>query len=205
MHSARREHERGPEPVRGLRLRRLPRRVEIAAVAAALVLAVSGAWLMWRAVGVGRGTADPYDQPWRSMERVYQDRVAAGFRPQIICRDEAEFEGWFERQFGQPLQVAPLPDGSRAVGLGYAHTLSRRTIILLADSDGARIILFIDRLDRSGDPVLPADPDLHVHRGQVGVLVAYEVSPLPEPRILPYLFEPGARRTEGLRSGKEDE
>jgi hypothetical protein len=161
------------------------------ALAAALVFAVIGGWLIWHALAPSPPKQGPYDQAWRSLETVYRDVIAAGFQPEWECRDEREFAESFATLYGQSLALAPMPEGSGMLGLAYSHSLSPRTTCLLARVDEQPVLVFIDRAERDFAQSLSDSSGLNQFRTQVGRLVIYELSPLAEPRVLPHLHSPG--------------
>jgi hypothetical protein len=175
------------------------------AAAAALALAAAGIWLMARTF-----TSPPQDlstaSAWTTMAAHYRQKVADGFRPDVECRDQDEFESWFKGQFGQGLRMREPPEGMRAVGLAYSNTLSPHTISVLLEVDGAKVIVFVDLARRpaaaEGDPFEGiAESGLHVHSASAGDLVLYEVSPFDVGRAVSTMYNPsggdGARSPRG--------
>ncbi|MDY7108927.1 MAG: hypothetical protein SYC29_09855 [Planctomycetota bacterium] len=174
------------------------------AIAASVMLCVLGGWMIWSALGPGPRTPDPYaPQPWRSMQAVYEDKIESGFRPDWVCRTDEEFQDTFRRQLGQRLLVDDLPDDAAMLGLAYSNTITRWTISMLAEADGRRVIVFIDRLEADDGPTVPEASDLNVFRRELGKLVLYELSPLEEPRLLPHFYDPDAQDDDSTRPGQE--
>lgn len=119
----------------------------------------------------------------------YQEIVAAGFEPQIVCTTTEEFAGWLRENYGQALYPADDP-GIQYVGWSYANVVSGYSGVLLANVDGERVIVIVDRRDRDDARQLrPQDRSLSIHRRAIGDLVLYEVTPLGRARILPVLSE----------------
>ena len=110
-----------------------------------------------------------------------------------MCETEQQFADAYGQQLDEPLALDELPDGVEAVGLSYVNTLSSKTVALLARVDGQQVIVFADLLKRDSKPKLPADSELHLHRRELGSLVLYELSPLPEMRVAPLLRRPWLR------------
>jgi hypothetical protein len=155
------------------------------ALAASLAAMLTGAWLIWRVVA----PAPAYDMPWRSIEAVYRHEVDSGFKPQWICENDEEFRQSFYEEFMQPLTLEALPEGTKALGMSYANTISRRTLLLLARTAGKPVIVFIDRAEvAGGDPEPPAGLNLF-HR-RIGPLVLYELTPLGYPSVMDSLVLP---------------
>ena len=91
------------------------------AVAAALAGGTFGAWQIWDFVRPGSHSANPYvQQPWRSFETVYRDKIADGFQPAWICKDDKEFADSFWAIHRQRLLLGELPEGTKALGLAYS-------------------------------------------------------------------------------------
>ena len=162
------------------------------ALAAGLVAALGGGWLIWAAAA--RLGGDPYQvQPWRSFERVWHDEAAGDMTPLWVCENDAEFQASFRERLGQPLSLGELPEGLEAVGLSYSHTLSPTTVYLLARARGEPVLVFVDRVERDLPSTPPAETHLRRWRRQVGKLVLYEVSSLEEPVLLDLLYDPMGR------------
>ncbi len=132
---------------------------------------------------------DPYpiSETPRPMTEVYHAEVAAGFEPQWVCETDEEFAGWYRKQVGRPLTLAALPSGVRAAGLSIDNVFSRRTIYLLAEVEGAPVIVFADRVENDETPRVPPDSDLRLFRRQLGGVVLYELTPLDQPYLLEHL------------------
>lgn len=161
------------------------------AVAAALAGGTFGAWQIWDFVRPGARSTSPYvQQPWRSFEAVYRDKIADGFQPAWICKDDKEFADSFWAVHRQRLLLRELPQGTKALGLAYCHSITPRTSYLLAQAHGERLIVFVDRIER--DTQQPAPAGLHLFRRQIGKLVLYELSPLDEAALLHRFYDPDA-------------
>ncbi len=161
------------------------------AVAAALAGGTFGAWQIWDFVRPGSHSANPYvQQPWRSFETVYRDKIADGFQPAWVCKDDKEFADSFWAIHRQRLLLGELPEGTKALGLAYSNSITPRTSYLLAQASGERLIVFVDRIER--DTQQPAPAGLHLFRRQIGKLVLYELSPLDEAALLDRFYDPDA-------------
>lgn len=126
----------------------------------------------------------------RPLTELYQACVADGFRPYWVCEDEQLFASTFKDRQGVALNLQGLPASSKMVGLSYLLGISRQSTSVLAMTDDSPIIVFVDRLenDRKIDTGYIDGDDLHVTRIVRDDLVFYEVSPLPNARITPYLL-----------------
>jgi hypothetical protein len=160
------------------------------AAAAAIAAACVGTWQIWRAVGPpSRPPAAYRQQPWRSLETVYRDTVAAGFEPRWVCADDREFALTFRSLHHQGLVLADTPPSIEAVGLSYCNSITPGTIGVLVRVDGKPVVVFVDRVER--DAGQPRPPEgLNLFRRQIGRLVLYELSPLQEPSVLPWFRDP---------------
>lgn len=128
---------------------------------------------------------DPYArQPWRDFAAVFQDEMTGDFKPAWTCEDDATFARFVEERFGQPAVLGMLPAGTVALGWSYANTLSENTAYLLGTVGEARVLVFVDRLDRDAQRSAARCNGVHVHRRELGALVLYEVSTLDQPYFL---------------------
>lgn len=130
--------------------------------------------------------------PKRSMLTVYHEEIQKGFKPEWVCRNDKEFRESFSGRFGQALAFADLPKDVCPQGLSYENILSTFTMHLLVRVDDRAVVVFADKLDRDEPQELPPDSGLHLHRRLIGNLVLYEISPFPEPRVVPFFFDPDA-------------
>lgn len=123
--------------------------------------------------------------PWTAMTDVYHETVAAGFEPEWVCDDDAEFTRMLRDQYGQGLVLRGLDEvGIRTLGMRYSNTLSSNTTCVLFIVDDEPVMTLIDRIERDQSQAIPQGCGLHVHRREVGRLVVYEVTPLGESRVL---------------------
>lgn len=167
-------------------------------VAAALFLIVVGAWMIARVAGTMMRPDGGEPAPWRSMAMVYDDAVDRDMEPEIICTTNQAFEDWFSAQFEQPLRLAEMPAETRALGLGYANTLSPYTMYVLATAADEPVLLFVDRLEHDagagsaeGDPLAGlAEDGLVAERRVIGRVVVYVVSRSGHPEMLDLLYDP---------------
>lgn len=174
---------RFPVVRRGRGVRRL-------AAAAAIVGAVLGTWQIWQVVGPpGRPSGGYRQLPWRSLDAVYRDTVAAGFEPGWVCADDREFALTFRSLHHQGLVLSGMPPQVEPVGLLYCNSITPRTIGVLVRVGGEPVIVFVDRVERDATQPRPP-PGLNLFRRQVGRLVLYELSPLREPSVLPWFRDP---------------
>jgi hypothetical protein len=191
------------------RTRRAPDRLRLfrpLAIAASVMLCVLGGWMIWTALGPGPRTPDPYaPQPWRSMQTVYEEKIDTGFRPDWVCRTDDEFQDTFRRQLGQRLLMGELPRGTAMLGLAYSNTITPWTISMLGETDGQRVIVFIDRLEEDKGPSVPQDSDLNVFRRELGKLVLYELSPLQEPRMVQHFYDPDTQDADPANPGRSED
>lgn len=127
-------------------------------------------------------------QKWRSMDRIYFDEVARGFRPGWVCTDDAGFAQATRREVGQAMVLAQAP-GLTVLGWSYANTLSPNTLYLLTKADDASVLVFMHPVDHEAEPVVEPESGLHLHHRTLGRVHLYEVSPHLEARVLPYFRE----------------
>lgn len=122
-----------------------------------------------------------------SLAVIFADTVERGFRPYYNCEDEQRFADTFEFRLGTPLALSPLPNGSKMLGLSYSGGISRKTTAMLCEVDNQEVMVFVD-VDRGGNlgPVLDNDSAVNIFVEKKNGLVFCEVTPLQEPRIIPY-------------------
>lgn len=155
------------------------RRVLWLGLAAAVVLGAVGVWavVMFGDLN-GLGT-------------LYHRTVAAGFQPEEICTDDAQFAEWVDSKYGQVLRPKADRGDIQLVGWSYAKVVTAYSGVLLARAGGHEVLVIMDRADREeGRPWGHAGPGLRVFRRQMGKLVLYEVTPLDSPRVTELLEAP---------------
>ena len=163
------------------------------AVAAAVAGGLVGVWLIAQNVTSPRPGGGYQSQPWRAMQTVYHDLVTEGFEPLWVCKDDQEFADSFRSTYHQGLLLTEMPPGTTTLGLSYCNSLTARTTCLLATAGGEPVVVFVDRIER--DQPQSAPEGLHLHRRQIDRLVLYELSPLEEPAVLPWFFNPDKAET----------
>lgn len=149
------------------------------AIAAGLAIVVSAAALWYQHVS----TSQLPQTAARTPIQIYTNEVAGNFTPDWVCTDDAEMLKFTRDRFGSGLLFADRP-GVTLVGWGYAEgTISDLTATLLVRSGEDRIVLLVDKKsrDRRLEDPAKADPNLHMHRREVGAYVLYEISPLDTP------------------------
>jgi hypothetical protein len=162
---------------------RVPRLAWTAAVLAASIGLVAVAW--W--IGVAGEHAEPYFEP-TPVAQLYRETVKDGFEPYYECREADRFATTFLRRQGKPLQLLPLPSGSRMLGLSYPGGLSRDTTAMLCIVDDRPVMVFVDRLARDLSLAREnSDPSISIFREARDGLVFYEVTPLGVARVTEYL------------------
>ncbi|MBI1827391.1 MAG: hypothetical protein HY287_06195 [Planctomycetes bacterium] len=173
------------------------RRFALAAVVALCIIGV------WRFSGLFRtnSTNDPYQvQPWRSMDSVYHDAVAAGFKPAWVCKDEDEFASFFRRSTGSRLLLAEASPNVHTYGLSICNCITPGTLYLLARVENSEVLVFADRAARDPGGWKPATPGFHLFQRRIGDAVLYEFTQLNSPHLLDlfHLYDTSvARPTDG--------
>lgn len=159
--------------------RRSHRRL-ITLAAAALVLLAVVVFQWWSSGSQGNGALTP--------AAVYARELKSGFVPKEVCTDDPAFKAWVSRRYGQGLSMPEPPAGLTLVGWDYADVISPYSGVLLAKFEGREVLVIIDRAGLEHEAFATGKHHgLYVHRDIIGSLVAYEVSPLPEAKILPAL------------------
>ena len=153
-------------------------------------MGVFGLYRIWSFVQP-RPVIDQYaPQPWRSLEKVYHDTVAGGFKPNWVCKNDREFKAAFQRRLGQALLLPPPPPGVAWAGLDYSNSITPQTMFLLTWVRGKEVIVFADRNEFDKGQSLPPESGLHLFRRQVGKLVLYECTPYDQPSVLEEFYIP---------------
>ncbi len=165
---------------------------QFALYAAAAIVAIVGA------VGLNiwseNRTPDPVDT---SPDATYARIVQAGFTPQWKCENDEEFQKAVADRLGQPLVLASGLPGVDVLGWAYSGNgydsapLTGRVMILLTNAQGKEVLVFIDQKKNDTNALTVRHKSgLHLFRREICDLVAYEVTPLPESRIVQNLYEP---------------
>lgn len=162
--------------------RRIPRRYVL--YAAAVLFVMIGGWLANYLL-----TPPIDDGPhFRSFVSIYQAEERRGFKPQWICKDDAEFAIAFYHKLQRAMVLKPVPGNVKPLGMSYARVLSENSVFLLVEIDGKRVIVFTDIVEA---PVtylkLEGRDDLHLHHREVDGVHLYELSPFDTPRAMDYL------------------
>lgn len=165
-----------------------PRRT-IAWLTAAAVLALA-AFLGLRLSGVIGGPGSIPQGP-ESPQAIYARVVSQGFKPKVLCpNDPDSFARLVKNRLGTEVVPAGLSSAIALTGWSYKEDIgtpiSPGTIVLLATNGDAKILVFMDRAKSDRTLESPALP-LRLFRQESGPLVFYELTPLPEPSILPSL------------------
>jgi hypothetical protein len=170
------------------------------ALAACIGIGAVATWRLWSFFQpAGR---DIYAaQEWRSLQTVYDDVLAAGFKPDWVCKDDEELVSSFRKRLRARLIVAQTPSVA-AGGLGYCNCITPSTMFVLArvapegtlakpdPQNAAKVIVFVDRASRDTDQTLPDDSPLKLFKKQLGPFVLYEVTPLSKPFVLDLFRQP---------------
>lgn len=160
-------------------------------LAASLLIALLGVWLIWQEL---RPSSDPYGpQDFRSVAKVYADEIRSGFKPLWICETDQEFAMTFWLQFRQGLLIKDIPGEIAAVGLSFCHNMTERTIYLLATADDQPVLVFVDKIENDlGLQAMTPPPDsgLNIFRSELGSLVTYELTPFDHPRVQDFFVVP---------------
>jgi hypothetical protein len=165
------------------RARRWPRVVGVALAAAAVLL------LAWFAVTPAREDRGPDPAVLPAMwVAAYHDAVTRGFDSTGCCDGDGDIRARCQRLFAAALDLR----GSTDVELcgAYCGLPAGGAAALLARAGDEPVCVFV--LPRARAVEVPTgDVDgLRIHRREVGVFVVFEVSRLPDPRVLPHLYVP---------------
>ncbi len=188
------QSDRGPRR-RSTLLRFLP-----LAAAAVVLIACSAVWFL-RSPPPTRPIINNSFQP-ESMAAAYASRVESGFTPEIVCDNDLEFAGaaWGVSREGLLLAAAP---NVQALGWAHSTAVSPKTMMLLVRVDQQPVTVFFDTRQSAqqyADRLKPpcGDKKLYLYRRTIGEAALFEVSPLPESRVLD-LLQPAPYSEQELR------
>lgn len=136
--------------------------------------------------------AEPFFRP-APLVQVYHAAVRQGFEPYYECEDDERFARVFQGRQGRALQLLPMPQGCRMLGLSYPGGLSRDTTAMLCRIDGEPVMVFVDRqkADQPDAAYVPEEfSGTYVFKQERDGLVFYEVTPYQTARALRYLVVP---------------
>jgi hypothetical protein len=136
----------------------------------------------------------PYQLKDIRPDALYTTVVNAGFKPEWVCKNDAEFAEAVRYRLGQPLLVTKGVPGLEVLGWAYpnkfgATPLSDQTMILLSTVDGQRDVVFVDRAG-ADKPLAVKSGKLNLFRRQIGDLVLYEVTPNDRPVVIEAMYKP---------------
>ncbi|CAG1004412.1 hypothetical protein PHYC_03140 [Phycisphaerales bacterium] len=132
---------------------------------------------------------------FRAPDLVYRDFDAAGWKPAWVCKDDREFAEMVSFYLDSAVVVPLDTPGVTLAGWSLADQfdhgkpigtpMSQQTLALLTKVDGKNVLVLMDRLSSDRKMRVSADSGLFLHRRELNGLVLYEVSPMPEARVLP--------------------
>jgi hypothetical protein len=149
------------------------------AAAAVLFIGLVGVWAAFlRPPAAGPSPLGP----------LYRTLVASGFTPKEVCTTRDDFARWVQQYYGQPIYPLEKHEGVEFLGWSYGQAVSTNSGVLLAKVNGTDVIVVVDRSVRDKTPFTSTgDPGLHLFRKQAGMVVLYEVTPLPQASIITIL------------------
>lgn len=147
-----------------------------------------------------RGTTPPSPPPFipaTVTESLYRSLSRGGWNPSWTCGNDTEFAQSVVDQLGTPLLVRgdDTPDmvlvGWLYLPYGMDPIITDKTMTLMVTYVDAHIMVMIDRAENTENrPTVMPDSDLRIFEQRVGDLIAYEITPLEEPIVLPRMFIP---------------
>jgi hypothetical protein len=148
------------------------------ALAASLLIVAAAGWYFVR--------PDPHlippEQVWTNIQNV-------NFVPSWKCENEKVFRDYLNVKLGESFAIDES-ESLKVVGWGYGvdykfYPLSKSTLTLINKVGDTHAIVLIDKVENERNLTVPASTGLHLYKKRVGNLVLYEMSPLPEPHVLP--------------------
>jgi hypothetical protein len=163
-----------PTPVSGVRFPVF----KFTAIAASLLIAAGAAWYALRP----DPNLIPPQQVWTNMEKI-------NFVPSWRCENETVFRDYLRVKLGESFAIDES-ESLQVVGWGYAadykfYPISKETLTLINKVGDDHAVVLIDRAEHDRELSVPPQSGLHIFKKRVGNLVLYEMSPLPEARVLP--------------------
>lgn len=173
---------------------RQPRRLMPYAIAAAIGLGVVVGARIYLQVQGGSSIVPREIEPVRlvSFEEAYDLAVEGGWKPDVVCENDQQFAGITWARTGQALLTPPdMPPTLAVVGWTKLKTLSRTSLMLLAQVEGQRVAVFFDRKEHDRPQAPPAEAGgMKLFRREFGEAVLYELTPLEQPRMLSQFYDP---------------
>lgn len=154
--------------------------VGLAALAASLLLAFT--YVYWPRTEV----------KFISPDEAYRRLAVTGWVPAFICENDEQFIAAVRKRFNDSVLIPAATLGVVLNGWGYAEgyegsPLSANAMFLLTHADGERVLVLMDSTSSDTHPKLSAaSKGLNLFRRDVDGIVLYEISPLPEPKVIPH-------------------
>lgn len=181
-----------PAAAPALRVRRVSRAVGWMAVAAGLVLLVGG-WWVYRSLNppgdLATGPTVVFSpmEPAAAIAKIEREK----HEPDIVCDDDQQFAALAWLKTGQGLLLkTPIPPDLRIVGWSMKTVMSWKTLVLMVQSGDQWVYVLVDNISNDRSISMPAGSAYRVHRGQVGQVVLYEISPTDKPVVLDHFYDP---------------
>lgn len=167
-----------------------PRRMLLAACAGLVVIGAASVVFLRQPAAPTQTGFMPRKVAFAEPAQVYRDLEAAGFKPDWVCADEAQFAEYTMGQFEESFLMRP-EDGVALIGWVKVPVFSSYTGEMMADVNGQKAILIVDRVNDDRTLEDPSGEGLHLFRRTLGNLVMYEITPGESPALLPLAHQPG--------------
>lgn len=163
--------------------------VKYASIAAAfLIIAGGGAWYWFEFAG-GSSQVTHSGTGSRELLAVFEESVAAGFKPKWVCKTDKQFFLTTYNRFGHGLLLTAMPPDIKVLGWSYSTALSPKTAYLLADVRGHQTMVFIDAIGHECAKLPPDGSAMHVYHRTIGDLNLFEMTDLDKPALLEHFYE----------------
>lgn len=172
---------------------RTPKRLHPLRIAAMLLFASAAAIAGWALLSHWSQSMRERGPSW---DQLYMAEINSGFDPDLKYTTQAELTELFVIRLGREVTLSQRDssDGVELVGISLTPpAISIQTLTLLTRVDEKPVMMMADALSRDVEPPFDAGSGLYLHRREAPPLVYYEVSPWPEPRVIPLLSEPTER------------
>lgn len=151
--------------------------------------------VMLTAAGVFRSLLGGDDFRLVPPDQLYAFLQNSGWKPAQVCNTPNEFAALVKSRLGEgllPDMAAAASNGVALLGWGYENDydgspLSKKTMMLLTNVQGERVLVLIDQKQNRRDLHVRAGSTLNIIEREKGSLIVYEVTPAKEARVLPLL------------------
>jgi hypothetical protein len=131
------------------------------------------------------------------LAKEYEQQVASGFKPAIVCTTNEAFAQWTTLAFAQPLEPRGLGSNVELLGWSTSNLVPNYAGLLLARVDGKDVMVVMDKPKEFGAAADGKIGSLRTFERRVGPVRLIEVTPFEKPLIVDSIVAvPGAKAGE---------